>query len=295
MIGFVQHLVDTITLGSLYALLGLSIALIFGIMRLVNFAQGELVMVGAYGATMFVKNSPWPIVLLVTLLVPILFALAMERIAFRPVRGASEATLLVTSFAISYLLQNVAFLVYGATPRSINIAPSLGRSLHLGQVVVPILDFATVGAAIFLLIVLSIFFKKSVLGIQLRAAAEDFTTARILGVRANRVIAVAFAISGLLCGVAAYLLVAQTGEVYPTMGLNAILVAFVATTLGGLGSLPGAVIGGYLFGAMTTFLGAYLPAGGRVYTDAFGYALVIVVLIVRPQGLVVPRTARSRV
>lgn len=290
-----QHLVDTVTLGSLYALLGLSIALIFGIMRLVNFAQGELVMVGAFGATMVVGSSPWPVVILVTLLVPVVFALVMERVAFRPVRGASEATLLVTSFAVSYLLQNLAFLIYGATPRSINLAPVLGRSVHIGTVAIPNLDFATVGTTALLLVALSLFFKKTVLGTQLRAAAEDFTTARILGVRANRVIAVAFAISGLLCGVASYLMVAQTGQVYPTMGLNAILVAFVATTLGGLGSLPGAVIGGYLFGAITTFLGAYLPADARVYTDAFGYALVIVVLVARPQGLIVPRTTRTRV
>lgn len=292
---FLQHVVDTITTGSLYALLGLSIALIFGIMRLVNFAQGELVMVGAFGATMVVKNAPWPAVILVTLAVPVVMALLMERVAFRPVRGAPEATLLVTSFAVSYLLQNLAFLIYGATPRSVNLAPVLSQTSHLGQVVIPNLDFATVGTAGVLLVALSLFLKRTVLGVQLRAAAEDFTTARTLGVRANRIIAAAFAISGLLCGAAAYLTVAQTGEVYPTMGLNAILVAFVATTLGGLGSLSGAVIGGYHFGAITTFLGAYLPAGGRVYTDAIGYLLVIVVLIVRPQGLIVPNTARSRV
>jgi branched-chain amino acid transport system permease protein len=291
---FAQNVINAITLGSLYALLGLGIALIFGIMRLVNFAQGELVMVGAYGATL-VKHSPWPVTLLVTLATPVLFALAMERVAFRPVREAAEATLLVTSFAVSFLLQNIALLVFSATPRSINLAPTLNESIKVGGLVIPKLDFATVAATAVLLAALSLFLGRTRLGLHMRAAAEDFTTARLLGVKANRVIATAFAISGLLCGVAGYLQVTQTGQVFPTMGLNSILVAFIATTLGGLGSLPGAVLGGYLLATISVFIGAYLPDNMSVYTDAFAYLFVIVVLITRPDGLIVPRTARSRV
>jgi branched-chain amino acid transport system permease protein len=291
---FFQQLVNAVTLGSIYALLGIGISLIFGIMRLVNFAQGELVMVGAYGATI-VQHRSWLIILLVTLATPIVFALAMERIAFRPIRQANDATLLVTSFAVSYLLQNVALLIFSGTPRSINLAPALDESVRAAGLVIPKLDFATVAATAVLLVALSLFLARTRLGLHMRAAAEDFTTARLLGVRANRVIAAAFAISGLLCGVAGYLQVSQTGQVFPTMGLDSILVAFIATTLGGLGSLPGAVAGGYLLGVISAFMGGYLPSNLSVYSDAFAYLFVIIVLITRPAGLITPRTARSRV
>jgi branched-chain amino acid transport system permease protein len=289
-----QHLVDSVSLGSLYAVMGLSIALVFGIMRLVNFAQGDLVMVGAYGAT-FVTHTPWIVTLVVVLVVPITFALLVERIAFRPVRDASDSTLLVTSFAVSYLLESLALLFLSATPRGVSIAPALDTPFHVAGLLVPWLDVATVGATAFLLASLTWFLAKTRTGVYMRAAAEDFTTARLLGVRANRIIAVAFAISGLLTGVTAYLTVAQTGEVYPTMGVNLLLVAFVATTIGGLGSLSGAVLGGYLLGVITIFIGAYFPANLAGFTQAFTYAVVIAILVYRPQGLLVSRTARTRV
>jgi len=291
---FFQHLIDSVSLGSLYAVMGLSIALVFGIMRLVNFAQGDLVMVGAYGSA-FVTHTPWPITLVIVLVVPVVFALVIERIAFRPVRGASDSTLLVTSFAVSYLLESLVLLFLSATPRGVNLAPALGHPFHVAGLLVPWLDVATVGATGFLLITLTWFLARTRTGVYMRAAAEDFTTARLMGVRANRIIAVAFAISGLLTGVTAYLTVAQSGEVYPTMGVNLLLVAFVATTIGGLGSLSGAVAGGYLLGLITVFIGAYFPTSLVGFTQAFTYAVVIAILVYRPQGLFGSRTARTRV
>lgn len=290
----VQHIVDAISLGSLYAVLGLGVALIFGIMRLVNFAHGELIMVGAFGAVT-VGDAPWPVVIVVVLVVPVVFALVMERVAFRPVRGAHETTLLVTSFAVSYLLQNVALLVYGATPRGIDLSSALSKSLSLGDVTVPRLSLVTIAVTLCLMTALSAFLRRSGIGVQMRAAAEDFTMARVLGVPANRVIATAFAISGVLAGAASYLIVAQSGSVQPTMGVAPLLVAFVATVLGGLGSLWGAVVGGMSLGLITVALDAYLPIALRGYRDAFAYAAVIAVLLWRPQGLVIPRSSRTRV
>lgn len=290
----VQHLVDALTLGSLYALVGIGIALIFGIMRLVNFAHGELIMVAGY-ALVLVGQPPWPVFIAVSVLVPVLFALAMERTAFRPVRGAAEATLLVTSFAVSYLLQNLALLIFGATPRTTTILPSLSSSIEIGGLAIPKLSIVTVVTTLVLLAALTAFFSRSTAGIQMRAAAEDFRMARVLGVRANRVVAIAFGISGLLSGVAALLLVTQSGTVTPTMGLGVLLIAFLSTVVGGMGSVTGAVIGGYLLGALSIALDAYLPADLRDYRDAFLYAIVIAVLIYRPQGLIVPAGLRSRV
>lgn len=289
-----QNLVNSVTLGSLYALMGLSIALVFGIMRLVNFAQGDLVMVGAYGAVFFV-HAPWPVTLLVVLAVPVVFALLIERVAFRPIRGAGPSTLLVTSFAVSYLLESLAALFFTSTPRGVDLAPGLDTPIRVAGLLIPWLDVATVAATIVLLGGLTLFLSQTRTGIYMRAAAEDFTTARLMGVRANRVIAVALAISGLLAGVTAYLTVAQSGEVYPTMGTNLLLVAFVATTIGGLGSLAGAVLGGYLLGALTVFVGAYLPASLAGFSEAVTYAIVIVILVYRPQGLLVSRTTIERV
>lgn len=290
----IQHFIDAITLGSIYALLGLGIALVFGILRLVNFAHGELVMVGAYGA-IEVGHGPLWLLIPVMLIVPIAFALLMERLAFRPVRGAAVTTLLVTSFAVSYLLQNLALLIFGAAPRSINVSTTFSESLTISGVSIPKLDIATVATTVVLVVALTIFLKRTRLGVQIRASSEDFTMARILGVRANRVIAGAFCVSGLLAGVASFLLVSQSGAVYPTMGQTAVLAAFVATVLGGMDSLIGAVTGGMLLGAVTVLLQSTLPADLQDYQQAFAYIFVIAVLVGRPNGLLVPKTSRSRV
>ena len=254
--------IDAVAQGCLYAMLALGIALIFGIMRLINFAHGELIMIGAFAAVLL-RDAAWLVTIVVIVFVPVVFAVAMERIAFRPVRGAPATTLLVTSFALSYLLQNVALLIFGATPRGINLSSTLGQSLSIGDLVIPRVSVAAIVATLVLLGALSFLLLRTSLGVQMRAAAEDYTMARVLGVRTNRLIATAFAISGLLAGVSTYLIVVQNGSVYPTMGISALLVAFVATVLGGLGSLTGAVVGGLVLGLMTVALDAYLPVEAR--------------------------------
>jgi branched-chain amino acid transport system permease protein len=288
-----QSLVNAASLGSLYALFALGLALIFGVMQLVNFAHGELVMVGGYALVLMADRS-WPVLILATVAIVIEFALGMERLAFRPVRGASPATLLVTSFALSYLLQNLAILIFGSQAKSASIWAKLSESFSIGFLQIGWLTVVTIGVTMALLLILWRFMKTRI-GVQMRAAAEDFRTARILGVRANTVIATSFAWSGLLAAVAAILLITQTGLTQPDIGVNVILVAFVATVLGGMGSLPGAVLGGYLFGTMSVLLQTYLPLELRYYRDAFAYAAVICLLLVRPQGLIVTKTARSRV
>lgn len=291
---FLQHVIDALTLGSLFALYALGIGLIFGIMGLINFAHGELIMVGAYGL-LLLGHPPWPLLLLGTIAVSVVFAIAMERTAFRPVRGASPATLLITSFAVSYLLQNLAILIEGSQPKGTNVSTWLSQSWSLGSLSVPRLNVVTIAATIVLLLALGLFLARTRLGVQMRAAAEDFRMARILGVKANTVIAVSFAISGVLAGIAAYLLVAQTGTVTPDMGVRPVLYAFVATVLGGMGSLRGAVLGGYLFGAIIVALQVYLPQSMVSYRDAFAFAAVIAMLLLRPQGLIVARSVETRV
>jgi branched-chain amino acid transport system permease protein len=291
---FLQHVIDAITYGSQFALYALGIALIFGIMGLINFAHGELIMVGAY-TIVLIGHPPWPVVVLATIGIAIVFALAMERTAFRPLRGASPATLLIASFAVSYGLQNLAILIEGSAPKGTSVSGWLSESFQIGSVSIPKLDVVTVAVTIVLLVSLGLFLQRTRMGVQMRAAAEDFQITRILGVKANTVIATAFAIGGLLAGIGAYLLVAQTGEVQPDVGSNPVLYAFVATVLGGMGSLRGAVLGGYVLGAIFVGLQSYLPLELRSYRDAFAFGAVIVMLLLRPQGLIVARSTVSRV
>ena len=294
MANVIQNVIDAIALGSLYALFALGVALIFGIMRLVNFAHGELIMVGAY-TVVLVGDVPFVVKVIATIAVAVVAALLMERIAMRPVRGSSPATLLITSFAVSYLLQNLAITIFGSVPKSGQVSAFLSESFSIGSVSISKLDVATVVVVLALMAGLALFLAKTPMGVQMRAAAENFRMARLLGVRANRVIATAFGISGLLAGVAAIFLVAQTGTVSPTIGLSPVLFAFMATVLGGLGSLYGAVIGGFLLGCASVALQALLPLEIRGYRDAFLFAAVLAVLVLRPQGLFVPRTAVARI
>jgi branched-chain amino acid transport system permease protein len=280
----IQYVIDALSLASLYALIALGIAMVFGIMRLVNFAHGEIIMLGAY-ALLELTGQPLVVVLLGTLAAGALVALAMERVAFRPVRRSSPATLLVTSFAVSVLLQNVVISTYGSFPKTVALPSFLDSPYSIGHIQISKSTVVTAITTMVLLVSLGIFLKKTALGTQMRAAAEDFTMARLLGVRADRVIATAFVISGVLAGTVSILLVWETGSISPTMGTAPVLVGFVATVIGGMGSLAGAALGGFLLGFVTVGFQAWLPLGLRDFRDAFAFGVVILILVVRPQGL----------
>jgi branched-chain amino acid transport system permease protein len=287
----IQLLVDAVSVGAQYALLALGIALLFGIMNLINFAYGELLMIGGYA--LVVLAGMWvPLMVLVSIAIVVVAALLMDRIAFKPVRRADATTLLVTSFALSYLLQNVAIMIFGSLPETTGAGSGLARSIDIAGVVVSRLDLVLIAVAGALIVALVLIVKRTALGIQMRAAAEDFEMARLIGVNADRIIAVGFAMSGLLAGVAGYFLVAQTGSVSPTFGVSAVLIAFIATIVGGLGSLRGAVLAGFALGFITIAFQELLPAGLVPYRDAFVFAVVLLTLVLRPQGLI-PQTARA--
>lgn len=291
----IQAAIDALSLGSFYALSALGIALIFGVMRLINFAHGQLIMVGGYLLVFLVPRTDWYVWIVGVLVVTVLLAVLMERIAFRPVRSAEPATLLVTSFAISYMLQNVAILTLTAIPRGVGIPLAITQPVQIGGLFVQRLNLITFAITAVLVAGLTLFLHRTRIGVQMRAAAEDFRMARILGISSDRVIATAFAISGLFAGAAALVLVAQGGTVEPTFGVVPVLYAFTATILGGMGSLIGAAIGGYLLGVLTVVLQLLLPGELAAYRDALVFLLVMVLFVVRPQGLIVAPWARERV
>ncbi len=290
----VQTLVDAVSVGSLYALTALGIGLIFGVMRLINFAHGELITFAAY-TLLALFGLPVPLMLFGAIAVAVALALVTERAAFRPLRNADPTTLLISSFAVSFFLQKLLILVVGSRLKGLDFLPALGRQIELLGIRLQLLQIATILVSAILLVALTWFLRATRLGLQMRAAAEDFRMARVLGVRANRVIAMAFALSGILAAAVSCLIVVQTGVVQPRMGLQLVVIAFVGTVIGGLGSLTGAALGGFLVGAASILLQALLPPDLRVFREAFVFVAVALVLLFRPQGLIPARGLKERI
>ena len=290
----VQILADAVSVGSLYALTALGIGLIFGVMRLINFAHGELITFAAY-TLLGLFGQPVPIMIFGGIAVAVVLALVTERAAFRPLRNADPTTLLISSFAVSFFLQKLLILVVGSRLKGLDFLPELGRQIEFAGIRLQLLQIVTIIVGIVLLAALTWFLKATRLGLHMRAAAEDFRMARVLGVRANQVIAVAFALSGILAAAVSCLIVVQTGVVQPRMGLPLVIIAFVGTVIGGFGSLSGAALGGFLVGAVTIMLQAFLPPDLRAFREAFVFITVALVLLFRPQGLIPARGLKERI
>jgi branched-chain amino acid transport system permease protein len=303
----VQALIDAIGLGAVYALIAVGIGLVFGVMRLINFAYGQLIMIAAY---MLVFTGGWgnAASIVIAILAAVFASLVMERIAFRPLRDTSPATMLVATFAISYLLQNVALLRYSYTNRSVGDAVGTLQQLNhagdIGSLHVRWISLVAIGVGAVCLGGLALVLNRTSIGLQMRAASTDFPTARLLGVRANTVITFAVAISGVLAGIAAVILVVQgQGFVTNSTGLGDTLLVFVGVVVGGLDRLLSATLGGFAIGFAFSFVGAELPNQGttpftsNVYLPSVIYVVVILVLLLRPAGLFARRgqTAVERV
>jgi branched-chain amino acid transport system permease protein len=253
-----------------------------------------LVMVSGYGLLLFGKSPlPWIIVAILSVIAALVAAVLMERIAFRPVRGSSPTTMLITSFAVSNLLQNIALLTISPRARAPRLPNIFVRSFTIGDVHIKYVDLIALGISVVALVGLTVFLRQTIIGLALRAAADDFTMTRLLGVRANMVIAAAFAVSGLMAGIVALFWVGRIGQTYPTVGFEPVLIAFIASVVGGMLTLKGAVLGGYVLGFLTVGLQTYLPTSINEYRVAVMFAIVIAVLLLRPEGLVRPAYSRE--
>lgn len=304
MIQFLQNLIDAISLGSIYALVALGIGLLFGILRLINFAHGDFITIGAYAlivpsadvtARLMIGGWPWPLLIPAVCLIVVVAALLTDALVFRPIRRASSPTLMIASFAVSYIIQNGVLMAYGSRPKAVDLWGGANTQVLIGTLRVPMLQLITLVTTLVLMVAISLFLKRTTYGVQMRAAAEDFRMAQYLGVRGNVVIGIAFAISGILAGIVSLLYTTQAGSLSHTMGVPLALFAFVAVVVGGMGSLVGAVVGGFAIGMIVTMLQAYLPPDLRAFRDAFAFAFVILVLLVRPAGLVPAHTSFERV
>jgi branched-chain amino acid transport system permease protein len=220
-------------------------------------------------------------------------AISMERVAFRPVRRASPTIMLLTSFAVSTILHILMQNLISARPKAIPIPDMLAGAVSIGSHQIGTIQLLSILVAATSLVALLVFFRRTLLGIAMRAAAEDFDVARLMGINANRVISVAFAVSGLLAGIAGILWLFQRGSVDPLMGFVPVLKAFIAVVLGGMGSLAGAVAGGFILGVVEVLLRAFLPDALLSYRDAISLSIVIAILYFYPDGLI-PRRENVR-
>ena len=281
-----QNLADGLLLGSAYALMAVGIGLVFGVLRLVNFAYGQLVMAGAF-ALALASQWGWPVWAGIVLCFAVVLALsvAMEYLVFRPLRGHSPAVMLVATFAVAFLLQSVALLWFGSLGKIATSLSFLGRFWTIGGVDVKKIAIVATVVAVLCLFLLQLLLTRTEIGLHMRAASMDFATSRMLGVRANRVISFAVLISGALAAVVAVMLTVQTPLVTPDFALRDTIVVLAGVVVGGLNRPIPATLGGFTIGFASGVLGGALPTNQSQYLPTFVFVAVILVLLVRPRGL----------
>jgi branched-chain amino acid transport system permease protein len=286
-VSVLQSILDGVALGAVYALVAVGLALVFGVMRLINFAHGELITAGGYTLAL---TAAFPRIasITITILVCLALALLMERLAFRPLRNASPATTLVATFAVAFALQGVWLIAFGPEGRTADVLATLNQRAIEGDLDVRWITLVMLGVGALLLGGTALLLGRTTIGLQMRAAAADFRAARLLGVRADTVISFAFVLAGLLAAAVAILLTAQRPLVTPTFGLEVTILGLVGVVVGGIDRIGTATLGGFAIGFLTSVLGDALPADQRVFLPSFVFLLVILVLLLRPSGLFAP-------
>jgi branched-chain amino acid transport system permease protein len=284
----IQNLIDGIGQGSVYALLALGIAVIFGVMHLLNFAHGELITVGAYVTYFcFTKGVPWYWIAPILIVTCTLTSLLIEQVAFRWVRGASDSTLLLTSFGVHFVVEAFFLMYVSASVKTFDRPGWITRTTDIGIAKVELIDIVVIGVTVVVLLITAVVLQRTMFGIALRAAASDFDAARLMGVRSNNVIRGAFALSGALAGVAAIFWLMRNGNATPATGQTPMLKGVLAALIGGLGSLRGAVIGGLALGVAEVLLESQLPnAQLQGLANGFVFLLIALLFIFRPQGII---------
>jgi branched-chain amino acid transport system permease protein len=282
-----QNLVDGLGRGSIYALLALGIAVIFGVMHLLNFAHGELITVAGYVSFWTLgRGWSWYLVVPLIILTAIVTSLIIERVAFSRVRGASDFTLLLTSFGVHFVVSALFLLYVSAGVKTFDRPGWVSNTYAVGSLNIEVFDTIVIVVTIITLIATTLLLQKTMFGLALRAAAADFDTARLMGVKSDNVIRGAFALSGFLAGIAGVFWLMRAGSTDPSAGLDPMLSGVLAALIGGLGSLRGAVLGGFLLGLAEVLLRSWLPGGIASLTEGVVFLLIALLFIFRPQGII---------
>ena len=285
MITFLNHLINGISLGSIYAIIALGYTMVYGIAKMLNFAHGDVIMVGAYVCFFAVSSfGLHPVLgLVLAILICTLLGIVIEKLAYKPLRQATSLAVLITAIGVSYFLQNAAQLLWTSNPK---MFPDLfgGAAIRLfdGRLTITVGTLVTIAACIIIMVVLTLFTGKTRMGKAMRACSEDKGAAQLMGINVNRTISVTFAIGSALAAIAGVLLCSAYPSLVPTTGSMPGIKAFTAAVFGGIGSIPGALIGGVLLGIIEIFAGAYISTQ---LSNAIVFLVLIVVLLVRPTGL----------
>ena len=279
----IQTLISGLSLGSIYALIALGYTMVYGIAKMLNFAHGDIIMVGAYAVitAVFTMGLPPFIAILISIALCALLGIVIEFLAYRPLRQAQPLAVLITAIGVSYLLQNLALLIYGSEQKAFPTIVAL-PTVHIGGVYIDGITLATLVVTAVIMVALSLFINKTRMGKAMRAVSEDKEAAELMGISVNRTITVTFAIGSALAGVAAIFYGAAYTYIRPTTGAMPGIKAFTAAVFGGIGSIPGAMLGGILLGVIEQLSKMYIST---LWADAIVFGVLVVVLVVKPTGL----------
>ena len=280
---FLSYLISGISLGSIYAIIALGYTMVYGIAKMLNFAHGDIIMVGAYAVitAVFTMGLPPFIAILISIALCALLGIVIEFLAYRPLRQAQPLAVLITAIGVSYLLQNLALLIYGSEQKAFPTIVAL-PTVHIGGVYIDGITLATLVVTAVIMVALSLFINKTRMGKAMRAVSEDKEAAELMGISVNRTITVTFAIGSALAGVAAIFYGAAYTYIRPTTGAMPGIKAFTAAVFGGIGSIPGAMLGGILLGVIEQLSKTYIST---LWADAIVFGVLVVVLVVKPTGL----------
>lgn len=279
---FIQHALTGVSLGGAYGLIAIGYTMVYGILLLINFAHADIFMMAGYFMIFAIATFPWPVAIPLVILLTVLLGVLIEKLAYRPLRDAPRMSIMISAIAVSYFLQNLATFLFSALPQAYPTIAPLKQSVSIGGVNASLVTLITPGLTIVLVLVLLLLLHRTKFGMAMRAVSKDYATSKLMGIKINQVISLTFVIGSALAAIGSILYFTDRMSVTPFSGMMPGLKCFVAAVLGGIGSIPGAVIGGFIIGIAETFLIAF---GYSTYSDAVTFLLLIAILIFKPSGL----------
>ncbi|WP_313526946.1 branched-chain amino acid ABC transporter permease [Anaerotignum sp.] len=281
---FLQYCLTGISIGGIYALIAIGYTMVYGILRLINFAHGDIFMMAAYFMIFSMVNFalPWYIAIIVVITATVILGVLIEKIAYKPLRSAPRMSIMISAIGVSYFLQNVATYLFSALPKPYPTIGFLTKTITIGGISTSVVTFITPILTLVFVFILMQLINHTKIGMAMRAVSKDFETSQLMGIKINRVISFTFVIGCLLAAIGSILYFTPRPSVYPLAGSLPGLKCFIAAVFGGIGSIPGAVLGGFIIGLSETFIKA---AGYSEFSDVFTFILLIVILLIKPTGL----------
>lgn len=291
---FMQHLANGISVGSLYALIAIGYTMVYGILRLINFAHGDIFMMAAYFSvfSIAVLGLPWYLAFAFVIILTALLGIGIEKVAYKPLRDAPKSSVLISAIGVSFLLENLGTFLFSGKPKAFPDFESMTRTLDIKGVSVQVLTLVVPVITLVLLFVLLFIINRTKLGMAMRAVSKDYEIAQVMGIKINNIVAYTFGIGSVLAAIGAILWGMKYPQVSPLMGVMPGLKCFIAAVIGGIGNIKGAVIGGFILGLSEVLLVACF-SGLTGYRDAIAFVLLIFILLVRPTGLLGEKTAEK--